>query len=45
MMYVDALTRGIDSLPEISDDVRREAYGMLESEGITVLSELRWRNG
>ncbi len=34
MMYVDALTRGIDSLPEISDDVRREAYGMLESEGI-----------
>lgn len=34
MMYVDAVTRGIDELPTISPEVRRSAYGILESEGL-----------
>lgn len=34
MMYVDAVTRGIDNLPTISDDVRKRACGILETEGI-----------
>lgn len=34
MMYVDAVTHGIDTLPAISDAVRLEAYGILETEGI-----------
>ncbi len=34
MMYVDAVTRGIDELPTITADVRLRAYGILEKEGI-----------
>lgn len=34
MMYVDAVTRGIDDLPDISPAVRRRAAEMLEVEGI-----------
>lgn len=34
MMYVDAVTRGIDDLPTVADDVRRAAYAVLETEGI-----------
>ena len=34
MMYVDAVTRGIDELPTISAEVRRRAYGILDIEGI-----------
>ena len=33
MMYVDAVRRGIDELPTISDEVRRRAYALWESEG------------
>lgn len=33
MLYVDAVTRGIDALPTISDEVRKEAYDILEREG------------
>lgn len=34
MMYVDAVTRGIDLLPTISEETRAYAYGLLHSEGI-----------
>ena len=34
MMYVDAVTRGIDLLPTISEETRAHAYGLLHSEGI-----------
>lgn len=33
MMYVDAVTRGIDDLPTISEDVRREVGLIAETEG------------
>lgn len=33
MMYIDALTRGIDSLPTISPEVRERAYRILNEEG------------
>lgn len=38
MMYVDAVTRGIDELPTISPEVRARAYGLLEREGIDAVS-------
>lgn len=34
MMYIDAVTRGIDELPEVSEEVRREAYALLHEGGI-----------
>lgn len=34
MMYVDAVTRGIDALPTISTRTREAAYSLLEHEGI-----------
>lgn len=34
MMYIDAVTRGIDELPEVSEEVRREAYALLDNGGI-----------
>ena len=34
MLYVDAVTNGIDELPTISEEVRKEAYGLLEKKGI-----------
>ena len=37
MMYVDALCRGIDPLPTISEAVRTELYERLEQEGLPVL--------
>ena len=39
MMYIDAVTRGIDELPTVSETVRREAYGLLEREGIEAIRE------
>ena len=39
MMYIDAVTRGIDELPTVSETVRREAYGVLEREGIEAVRE------
>ena len=39
MMYVDAVTRGIDLLPTISDDVRRTAYNIYEQGGIDAVRE------
>lgn len=34
MMYVDAVTRGIDDLPTVSDSVRRHVMDLYESDGI-----------
>lgn len=34
MMYVDAVCNGIDDIPTVSDDVRNEAYSILETEGL-----------
>ena len=34
MMYVDAVCNGIDDIPTVSDEVRTEAYSLLEKEGI-----------
>ncbi len=34
MMYIDAVTRGIDQLPTISDDIRRHVMQLYESQGI-----------
>jgi len=42
MLYVDAVCKGIDDLPTISAQVRRDAYAMLENGGIeAVLCRLR----
>lgn len=37
MMYVDAVCRGIDELPEISDAVRRQVLSVYESGGLQAL--------
>lgn len=37
MMYIDAVTRGIDELPTISDDIRREAWELYERGGLQQL--------
>lgn len=34
MMYVDALTDGIDQLPDIDPEIRRQAYAIMEEGGI-----------
>lgn len=42
MMYVDALTRGMDDLPTISDDVRRSTLDFFNRKGIeAVRAELQ----
>ncbi len=40
MMYVDALVRGIDDMPSISDDVRRKVLDFYASQGAEAL--LAW---
>lgn len=37
MMYIDAVTRGIDLLPTISDDIRQKAWDLYEKGGIQQL--------
>lgn len=37
MMYVDAVTRGIDELPTVSEDIRREAWELYEKDGLQKL--------
>ena len=45
MMYVDALCRGIDLLPTISEEVRTHLYARLEMEGLpALLRELEERD-
>lgn len=39
MMYVDAVTKGIDDIPTISPEVRASVLQMLETEGIDALRE------
>ena len=34
MMYIDAVTRGIDELPTISDEIRAEAWDLYERGGL-----------
>lgn len=34
MMYVDAVCNGIDDIPTVSDEVRAEAYSILDREGV-----------
>lgn len=34
MMYIDAVTRGIDELPTVSDEVRRHSYNIYKEHGI-----------
>ncbi len=34
MMYIDALCKGIDDVPTIDEDLRREVYGLYEREGL-----------
>ena len=42
MMYIDAVCKGIDDIPTISDDVRNLMHERLRNEGLDVLkSELR----
>ncbi len=37
MMYIDAVTRGIDELPTISDEIRAEAWDLYERGGLQQL--------
>lgn len=37
MMYIDAVTRGIDELPAISDEIRAEAWALYERGGLQQL--------
>lgn len=37
MMYIDALTRGIDELPTISPEIRERAYGIYHSGGLAAI--------
>lgn len=42
MMYVDALTKGIDNMPDISDSTRSYVLSLLENTGLEgVLAQLR----
>jgi tRNA dimethylallyltransferase len=34
MMYIDALCNGIDDVPSIDEDLRREVYALYEQEGL-----------
>lgn len=40
MMYVDAVTRGIDDLPTISEKVREEVYGIYNRDGVDRIREM-----
>lgn len=40
MMYVDAVTRGIDVLPTISESVRHEVYNIWKNQGIEAVKHL-----
>lgn len=39
MMYIDAVTRGIDELPTVSDEVRRHSYNIYKEHGIERLRD------
>ena len=39
MMYVDAVCNGIDDIPTVSDEVRTQAYALLENEGLEEVAQ------
>lgn len=39
MMYIDAVTRGIDELPTVSPEIRHAAYSLLATQGIEAVRE------
>ncbi|MDD4515450.1 tRNA (adenosine(37)-N6)-dimethylallyltransferase MiaA [Massilibacteroides sp.] len=42
MMYIDAVCKGIDDIPTISDEIRDEIYSQFEKEGLApILEELK----
>ncbi len=42
MMYIDALCRGIDDMPDVKEEVRQAVYARYEREGLaTILEELK----
>jgi len=42
MMYIDAVSKGIDDIPTISQDIRNEIYSQFEREGLEpILQELK----
>ena len=40
MMYIDAVTKGIDPLPTISDEIREETLGIYKSGGLAALHKI-----
>lgn len=45
MMYIDALSKGIDDLPEVDDELRKSLMERMETEGIESLrNELRYHD-
>ncbi|HZK96559.1 MAG TPA: tRNA (adenosine(37)-N6)-dimethylallyltransferase MiaA [Prolixibacteraceae bacterium] len=45
MMYIDALCKGIDDLPEVDDELRKSLMERMETEGIESLrNELRYHD-
>lgn len=40
MMYIDAVVKGIDMMPTVSDKVRREAYKLYEEGGIETIRKV-----
>lgn len=39
MMYIDAITRGIDELPDISADTRKNIQNLFDTQGIDAIKE------
>lgn len=37
MMYIDAVTKGIDQLPTVSDSIRKKAYAIFDNGGIDAI--------
>lgn len=39
MMYIDAVCKGIDSIPTISDEIRQSVFAKYQEEGLEVMQE------
>lgn len=39
MMYIDAVCKGIDSIPTISDDIRQSVFDKYQNEGLQAMQE------
>jgi tRNA dimethylallyltransferase len=45
MMYIDAITKGIDDMPTVSDEIRKQVYAEYEQHGLEpILAELKERD-